>query len=768
MKYKHILILAFIVVGIVAMTYLTTEDSEKDSIANKKIDSLLNLMTLEEKIGQLNQYSIGPDLTGPGAKEGNQQIRYEQLKSGQVGSVLNLLGAEQAYETQKFVVENTRLGIPLIFAFDVVHGYKTMFPLPLAESSSWDLDLMERTAAIAAKEAAAAGIQWTFAPMVDISRDARWGRVMEGAGEDAYLGSEIAVARVNGFQGNDLSDINTIAACAKHFAGYGFVESGKDYNNVYLGKHQLLNTILPPFEAAADANVATFMNAFNDIDGIPSTANEFLLRELLKGEWDYDGVVVSDWNSIGEIVTHGVAADKYEAAVMALNAGSDIDMEATAYIDNLKQAVENGDVEEKDIDDAVRRVLKLKYDLGLFDDPYKYFDTEREEKTLFHEEHLELAYEAALKSIVLLKNENDLLPIKEKELSIGLIGPLMKDKDSPLGNWRGAADKGTAVSLYEGIVKNFPNADIEYAEGVKLSIGPNNFFNQVIIEEEDKSGFAKAIQVAKNSDVVIVAMGETAYMSGEGRSRSTLDLPGLQPELLKELKKVNDNIVLVLMNGRPLAISWEDENIPAIVEAWHLGHEAGNAIADVLTGKFNPSGKLTMTFPRSVGQVPIYYDHKMTGRPSSGPNQVFYTHHNDIDPSPLYPFGYGLSYSEFEYSEPEISKNELGMNDKLQIKLTVKNTSDVDGEEIVQLYTRDITGSITRPVKQLKGFKKVAIKAGESKEIQFELTTEDLAYYTRDFDYEAEPGEFQVMTGPNSGELKSANFKLIPNETDNQ
>ncbi|MCX2742750.1 beta-glucosidase BglX [Mangrovivirga sp. M17] len=767
MKYKHILILTFIVSGIVAMTYLTNEDTDRDSVANKKIDSLLNLMTLEEKIGQLNQYSIGPELTGPGAKEGNQQIRYEQLKSGQVGSVLNLLGAEQAYETQKFVVENTRLGIPLIFAFDVVHGYKTMFPLPLAESSSWDLDLMERTAAAAAKEAASAGIQWTFAPMVDISRDARWGRVMEGAGEDAYLGSEIAIARINGFQGNDLSDINTIAACAKHFAGYGFVESGKDYNNVYLGKHQLLNTILPPFKAAADANVATFMNAFNDIDGIPSTANDYLLRELLKGEWNYDGVVVSDWNSIGEIVTHGVAADKYEAAVMALNAGSDIDMEGTAYIDNLKKAVENGDVKEKDIDDAVRRVLKLKYDLGLFDDPYKYFDSKREEKTLFNKEHRKLAHEAALKSIVLLKNENNLLPIKEKELSIGLIGPLMKDKDSPLGNWRGAADKGTAVSLYEGIVKSFPDANIDYAEGVKLSIGPNNFFNKTVIEEEDRSGFAKAIQVAKNSDIVIVAMGETAYMSGEGRSRSTLDLPGLQPELLKELKKVNDNIILVLMNGRPLAISWEDENIPAIVEAWHLGHEAGNAIADVLTGKFNPSGKLTMTFPRSVGQVPIYYDYKNTGRPSSGPDQVFYTHHNDIDPSPLYPFGYGLSYSKYEYSNPVISKDKIGMNDTLQIKVMVKNTSSIDGEEIVQLYTRDITGSITRPVKQLKGYKKVAIKAGESKEINFELTTEDLAFYTRDFDYEAEPGEFQVMTGPNSSELKSAKFKLIPNETDN-
>ncbi|NMM48540.1 beta-glucosidase BglX [Marinigracilibium pacificum] len=764
MKHTKLITLIILISSVVAIAYLSASNFDKMSAPENNVDSLLNLMTLEEKIGQLNQYSIGADLTGPGEKEGDQQVRYDLLKSGQVGSVLNLIGAEEAYKTQKFVVENTRLGIPLIFAYDVIHGYKTIFPLPLAESSSWNLDLMKKTAAVAAKEAAAAGIQWTFAPMVDISRDARWGRVMEGAGEDPYLGSLIGVARIQGFQGDDLSDFNTIAACAKHFAGYGFVESGKDYNNVYLGKHQLLNTIIPPFKAGADANVATFMNAFNDIDGIPSTANEYLLRDLLKGQWNYDGVVVSDWNSIGEIVEHGTAANKYEAAVQAMNAGSDIDMEGNAYVQNLKKAVENGDVKIEDINDAVRRVLKLKYDLGLFDDPYKYFDTDREKATLYHDDHVQLAYEAAKESIVLLKNEGDLLPIKDQKLKIGLIGPLMKDKDSPIGNWRAAGESNSAVSLFEGLKEAMPEATFKYAEGCKLSVGPNNFFNPVKIEENDKSGFSKAIEVAKSSDVVIVAMGETAYMSGESRSRSTLDLPGLQPELLKELKKANPNIILVLMNGRPLTLSWEDENIPAIIEAWHLGSKAGNAIADVITGNVNPSGKLTMTFPRTVGQVPIYYNHKNTGRPTAGSNQVFFVHHNDVDSSPLYPFGYGLSYSVFEYSDITISDTLLNMNETIEVSVNISNKSDLDGEEVVQMYIRDVTGSITRPVKELKGFEKILIKPGETKKVSFEISKDQLSFYTRNYEYKAEPGDFIVMIGPNSRDLKSKNFKLITNE----
>lgn len=734
-----------------------TEQADKKN-ENNKIEDLLSQMTIEEKIGQLNQYSIGAELTGPGPKEGQNKVRYEQLQNGQVGTVLNLLGAKNGRETQKFVVENTRLGIPLITSYDVIHGYKTMFPIPLGESASWDLELMESTAQVAAKEAAAAGVMWTFAPMLDISRDPRWGRVMEGAGEDTYLGTQIGVARVNGFQGDDLSDIATIAACAKHFAGYGFSEGGRDYNNVYVGKHQLLNTIIPPFKAAAGANAATFMNAFNDLDGIPSSANEYLLRDLLKGEWKYEGAVVSDWNSIGELITHGVAKDKVEAAKLAIMAGSDIDMEGAVYVEGLKQLVDEGIVSESVIDDAVRRVLMLKEKLGLFEDPYKYFDEAREKETLLSPGHLELAREAGKKSIVLLKNEGGLLPLKAKNIAV--IGPLAKDKDSPIGNWRAAADQGSAVSLYEGIEAALPEANITYAEGCKLSIGANNFFNEVEIEKEDRSGFQEAINVARAAEVVIMNLGETAYMSGEARSRSEIGLPGLQLELLQEVYKVNKNIILVLMNGRPLTIPWEAENVPAIVEAWHLGSMAGHSIADVLTGKYNPSGKLPITFPRSVGQIPTYYNHKMTGRPSTDPGMVFYSHNMDIENSPQYPFGYGLSYSTFEYSEPTIDKAEMTKGGKVNVSVEVKNTSKVDGEEVVQLYIRDVVGSITRPVKELKGFKKVMIKAGESVKVDFEIGEEDLAYYRKDLTFGTEPGDYEVFVGTNSQDLQMVTFKL--------
>ncbi|MTI21327.1 beta-glucosidase BglX [Fulvivirga sp. RKSG066] len=745
--------------GIVLLSIMAISAcSEQKETKKSRVDDLLAEMTLEEKIGQLNQYSIGAELTGPGEKQGQAKRRYEELKNGGIGSVLNLLGAKNARETQRQVVENSRLGIPLIFSFDVVHGYKTMFPIPLGESASWDLELMEATAAVAAKEAAAAGIQWTFAPMVDISRDARWGRVMEGAGEDPYLGSAIAVARVKGFQGESLSDPATIAACAKHFAGYGFVESGKDYNNVYVGENQLMNTIVPPFKAAKDAGVATFMNAFNDIDGVPSTASTFLLRDILKGNWQYKGVVVSDWNSIGELISHGVAKDKREAAKLAITAGADIDMEGVVYIDHLKELVEAGEINEDLIDDAAKRVLQLKEDLGLLDDPYLYFDENREKETLLKKEHLDLAREAGRKSIVLLKNQDDLLPLKAS--NIALIGPLMKDKDSPIGNWRAAAEAGSAVSLYEGLTKALPDANFTYAEGVKLSVGPNNFFQEVEVETGDRSGFAEAINKARNAETVIVAMGETAYMSGEGRSRSEIGLPGLQLELLKEIYKVNKNIILVLMNGRPLTLAWEDENIPAIVEAWHLGSEAGHAIADVLTGKYNPAGKLPMTFPRAVGQVPIYYNHKMTGRPSSAPGQVFYTHHTDVDNSPLYPFGYGLSYSSFVYSDISVSESLLKADGEITASVTVKNTSDVDGEEVVQLYIRDLVGTITRPVKELKGFKKVMIPAGGSIEVEFTVDPEMLAYYKGDLKYGAEPGDFELFIGTNARDTQSVQFEL--------
>lgn len=728
---------------------------------NDFVDSLLSEMTLREKIGQLNQYSVGAEMTGPGQKEGQSKVRYEQLLNGEVGSVLNLLGAENTYKLQKQVVEQSRLGIPLIFSYDVVHGYKTMFPIPLGESASWDLELMERTAQVGAKEAAAAGLQWTFAPMVDITRDARWGRVMEGAGEDPYLGSAIAKSRVKGFQGDDLADPLTIAACAKHFAGYGFVESGADYNNVNISREVLLNVIIPPFKASAEAGAATFMNAFNDVEGVPSTGNEYLLRDLLKNGWGYNGMVVSDWNSIGEMVSHGVAADLKEAAKMAITAGSDMDMEASAYINHLEELVKEGAVEEALINDAVKRVLQLKYDLGLFEDPYRYCDVDREKELLLNAEHKQLAREAARGSIVLLKNENSVLPIANPK-SIGVIGPLAKDKDSPLGNWRANADQGSAVSFYEGLMAATDTTAIQvnYAEGCKLSIGPNNFFNEVEIEEEDKSGFAEAISVAKQSELVVMVLGETAYMSGEGRSRADIGLPGLQLELLKAVYEVNPNIVLVLMNGRPLTLTWEAEHIPAIVETWHAGSEAGNGIADVLFGRYNPAGKLPMTFPRMVGQLPMYYNHKNTGRPFSGPNEVFYTHHTDVDKSPLYPFGFGLSYTDFSYGDISLSSNTLSDKGSITATVEVRNTGELEGQEVVQLYLRDLVGSVTRPIKELKGFQKITLKAGESKKVSFEITTEDLAFYRQDYSYGTEPGDYQLFIGTNSEEVKEASFTL--------
>ncbi len=732
-----------------------------------RIDSLLQLMTLEEKIGQLNQYAIGAELTGPGKKSSKDSVRYSRLLNGQVGSVLNLLGAAETCKLQKQVVENSRLGIPLLFGYDVVHGYKTIFPIPLGESASWDLEIIQQTASVAAKEASAAGLHWTFAPMVDISRDARWGRVMEGAGEDPYLGSQIAKARVNGFQGNNLVLPNTIAACAKHLAGYGFVESGKDYNSVNVGKSTLLNTIMPPFKAANNAGVATVMNAFNDIEGVPSTANHYLLQRLLKQDWQFDGFVVSDWNSIGELINHGTAKDKWQAAAQAINAGTDMDMESDAYIENLQALVASGIVKELTINEAVRRILRIKFRLGLFDNPYRYCDTDRENNVLLSEENLAVARDVARKSIVLLKNEGGLLPLNNRK-SIAIIGPLAKDKDSPLGNWRAVGKQGSAVSFYEGITAALDGIEVSYAEGCKLSVGPNNFFEEVEVENKDKSGFLEAKKLAQNADVVLMVLGETAYMSGEARSRADIGLPGLQLELLQEVYAVNKNIVLVLMNGRPLTVPWEAEHIPAIVETWHLGSEAGNAIADVLMGKYNPSGKLPMTFPRAVGQLPIYYNHKTTGRPSSDNDYVFYTHHTDVKSTPLYPFGFGLSYATFEYSNLLLSKNQLAESEVITVSVTVENTSKIGGEEVVQLYIQDVAGSITRPVKELKGFKKVYIKPGEASVIKFNISTDDLAFYRKDFTYGTEPGKFRVFIGGNSRDVLLGEFELIGSEKEKE
>lgn len=714
-----------------------------------KIDSLLNIMTLAEKVGQMNQYNGFWEVTGPAPKEGTAKLKYEHLKQGLVGSMLNVRGAADTRKLQELVVNETRLGIPLIFGFDVIHGHKTLSPIPLAEAASWDLAAIEKSARIAAIEASAVGIHWTFAPMVDISRDARWGRVMEGAGEDPYLGSKIGVARIKGFQGDDLSAPNTIAATAKHFAGYGFAESGKDYNTVDVGTSTLYNVIFPPFKAAVDNNVRTVMNSFNVLNGVPATANEFLQREILKDKWNFDGFIISDWGSGLEMIDHGFARDLQQVAALSANTGSDMDMESYAYVTHLKELVEAGKVRMSVIDDAVRRILRVKFELGLFDDPYRYCDPQREKELIYHPDHMAAALDMAKKSIVLLKNEKQLLPLKKTQRKIAVIGALANDKNSPLGSWRIGSDDNTAVSVVEGL-KNYTN-NFKYAKGADLVVGATNFINEVKINETDKSGFTEAIKLAKESEVVIMVLGEHGFQSGEGRSRTQLDLPGVQQELLEAVHAVNPNIVLVLMNGRPLAVTWADEHVPAIVEAWQLGTQSGNAIAQVLFGDYNPSGKLPMTFPRSVGQVPIYYNHHSTGRP--GPKaEVFWAHYIDETNAPLYPFGYGLSYTNFEYTDLQIDDSNQYA---IKVRVTVKNTGKVAGEEVAQLYIRDKVASVVRPVKELKGFQKFMLQPNESKVIEFVLTDVELGFYDNTGKFIVEPGEFDIMVGTNSQKVIS-------------
>ena len=722
----------------------------KENVLITKVDSVLQLMTLEEKIGQLNQYNGFWDITGPTPKEGQAAKKYEDLKKGLVGSMLNVKGVKDVKALQKIAVEQTRLGIPLLFGFDVIHGYKTISPIPLAEAASWDLEAIKKSAAIAAEEAAAVGLNWTFAPMVDISRDARWGRVMEGAGEDPFLGSKIAVARVQGFQGEDLSATNTILACAKHFAGYAFAESGRDYNTVDISETVLQNTIFPPFKAAVDAGVRTFMNSFNELNGIPATGNAYLQREVLKRDWKFDGFIVSDWGSINEMIPHGFAKDSKQAAEIAINAGSDMDMESSAYVEHLVALVKEGKVKESVIDDAARRILKVKFELGLFDDPYKYCDEGRELATVGKAEFQEGVLDVAKKSIVLLKNEKDLLPLKKSGQKIALIGALANDKTSPLGSWRIAADDNSAVSVLEGLQKYSGN-QLTYVKGADVTEGRTQFIWETKINTTDKSGFAEAIAAAKQADVVVMVLGEHGLQSGEGRSRIDIGLPGVQQELLETVYKVNPNVVLVLNNGRPLAIPWADKNIPAIVEGWHLGTQSGNAIAQVLYGDYNPSGKLPMTFPRNVGQIPIYYNYKNTGRPvMNEPESVFWSHYIDEKNTPLYPFGHGLSYSKFEYSNLQLSSKTFDKNGKIEVSVNLKNTGKVAGKEVVQLYIRDLIGSITRPVKELKSFEMIELQPNETKKVVFTIHEKTIEYFTANRKWEAEAGDFKVFIGGSS------------------
>jgi len=743
---------------------LLSSCNQKENAISKEDEFVTNLieeMTLSEKIGQLNQHTSRWEMTGPAPKNNESQNQLEQIKNGGVGSMLNVTGADATRKAQQLAVENSRLGIPLIFGYDVIHGYQTMFPIPLAEASSWDPETVKLSAQVAAKEASAAGLQWTFAPMMDVGRDARWGRVMEGCGEDPYLASVLSVARVKGFQGDNLSTNNTIVACAKHFAGYAFSEAGRDYNTVDIGTYTLHNVVLPPFKAVAEAGVGTFMNSFNIINGTPSTANPYLQRELLKKRWNFEGFVVSDWASIEEMTTHGVAENLKEAAQLAIMAGSDMDMESNAYSKHLKELVEEKIVDEKLIDDAVKRILKIKYKLGLFEDPYKYSNKERETKLIYNKENRDASRTVAKRSMVLLKNEKQLLPLSKQIKSIAVIGPLAANKDIPLGSWRAKAITNSAVSLLEGIQSAVSvKTKINYSKGCNLTVGDRSFIQELSFEENNKSGFTDAIKAAQNSEVVIMALGEDCWQTGEARSQTDIRLKGQQLDLFNTIKKVNKNIIVVLMNGRPLVIPELAKSANAILETWFAGSEAGNAIADVLFGDYNPSGKLTISFPRSVGQCPIYYNHMNTGRPITEGN-VFWSHYTDSPNTPLYPFGYGLSYTDFEYGELTCNKTTITKNETIEVNLSLTNSGKYDGKEVVQLYIQDPKAKYARPVRELKRFKKIKLESGDSKEVSFTLKAKDLGYYSPEGEFLIESGEYHIYVGRNSQEVQQVNFTLI-------
>jgi beta-glucosidase len=706
------------------------------------LDSLMSEMTLAEKAGQCAQYTSGWQVTGPALDHNYQRW----VKDGMVGSVFNAIGAEYNHKLQKLAVEESRLGIPLIFGLDVIHGFKTIFPQNIGSASSWDPEKIELSARIAATEAAAAGINWTFSPMVDIARDSRWGRVSEGAGEDPYLGSIYARAYVRGYQGETLNDLTTIAACAKHFAAYGAAQSGRDYNTVDMSERELRQTYLPPFQAAVEEGVWTFMAAFNEVSGVPATSNEFLMRKILRDEWGFKGFVVSDYTGVTELVPHGVAKDNKDAARLAMNAGNDMDMMGNAFRQYLEELVTEGKVRQSDVEDACRRILEVKYRLGLFDDPYRYCDVSREQKTILRQDFLEAAQDLAKHSIVLLKNEGEILPLK-KDQKIALVGPFAADENHIIGNWAAAGDRnGIAVSIKEAFEKR--DINFTYAKGCEM-LG------------NSEEGFDEARKVAAESDIVLMVMGEPENMSGEATSRTELDLPGNQREFIEAMLETGKPIVLILMNGRPLTLEWEHEYIPAIVETWFTGTMGGPAIADVIFGDYNPSGRLTISFPRRVGQLPLYYNYKNTGRPQNDAIEAKYrSKYIDVANSPLYPFGYGLSYTDFDYSDVHLSSGILPANGSIDISVDVTNKGDRDGYEVVQLYLRDKVGSITRPMKELKGFQKVWLEAGQTKKVTISLTPEDLKFWDQSMNFVFEPGEFDVYVGHDSQTKNKATFLL--------
>jgi beta-glucosidase len=700
----------------------------------RKIDALIAQMTLEEKLGQLQQLD--------GFAEGNARPEHpDMIRKGLLGSTLNVRGAKQTNELQRIAMEQSRLKIPVLFAFDVLHGYRTVTPVPLGEAASWDPAAAERAASIAADEASATWLRWTFAPMVDIARDPRWGRIVEGSGEDPYLGAAMARARVLGFQGKDYSAPNKVVACAKHWVGYGATEGGRDYNTTDLTERVLRDVYFPPFKAAVEAGVGTFMSAFNDLDGVPASGNPWSLKTVLREEWKFDGIVVSDYESVREMIQHGIAADGREAARIGLNAGVDMEMVSRLYNQHGPDLVRANAVSMATIDEAVRHVLRVKFRLGLFDRPYT--DESREAKTLLAPAHVQAAREIAARSCVLLKNDNNVLPLAKDVQSVAVIGPLADDQLSMLGSWSGDGKKEDAVTVLAGVKAKLPNATVTYAKGCD-------------VKDDSTAGIDEAVAAAKASKVAILVVGESADMSGEAAVRSTLDLPGRQLDLVKAVLATGTPTAVVLMNGRPLSIGWVADNAPAILEAWYGGVQSGNAVADVLFGDVNPGGKLPVTFPRNVGQVPIYYNHANTGRPPAADNK-YTSKYLDIPWAPLYPFGHGLSYTTFKISDLQLSAQSIRPDGSLRVSAQVENTGSRAGDEVVQLYVRDLVGSVTRPVKELKGFERVTLKPGEKRRVEFTLTPDLLGFHNREMRWVVEPGKFTVTVGNSSvGGLEGA------------
>jgi beta-glucosidase len=729
----------------------------------KFVTALIEKMTLEEKIGQLNLVSVGFDVTGPIVSKDVES----KIQRGAVGGVFNTFTPIAVRKLQEMAVTKTRLKIPLLFGFDVIHGHRTIFPLPLGLSASWDLAAIEKSARIAADEATADGLNWVFSPMVDICRDARWGRITEGAGEDTWYGSRVAEAMVRGYQGKDLAANNTVMACVKHFALYGASQAGRDYHTVDMSERSMMQDYLPPYKAAIDAGSASVMTSFNDINGIPAAANKWLITNLLREQWGFNGLVVTDYTAVNELVNHGISADDSEAAQDALGAGNDMDMVGETFLNHLGAAVKAGKISEAQITAACKRILEAKYKLGLFQDPFKYVNEDRANQTLLKPEYRTAAREIARKSIVLLKNQNNALPLA-KTATIALIGPLAKNQRDMIGSWSGAGDWQKAVSVEQGLKTVAPSLKVNYAKGANIVDDPN------LIERLNAHGgnleidsrsadvmIAEAVSIASKSEIIVAVVGESQGMTGEAACRADLGLPGNQLDLLKALKATGKPLVIVLMSGRPLAIKWEHENADAILETWLAGTEAGNAIADVLFGDYNPSGKITATFPQHVGQIPIFYNAKNTGRPYGGGKlDKYQSRYLDVSNDPLYPFGFGLSYTTFTYGDLVLSAKTIGMNDKLTVSCRVTNSGKRDGEEVVQFYIRDIAGSVTRPVKELKGFQKIMLKAGESKDVSFTISTADLPFYRADMSFGAEPGKFHAFVGGNSRDVKQVEFEL--------